>query len=166
MDAVNLAGILLLVAGFVLVAVEMVMPGFSAPGVSGIVCLVLGVFALADSVMEGAVITIGVLAVLGILAAIILGLLSRGKLKPPIILEEEQNRAGGYLSSSDLKYLLGRQGIAATDLRPSGVGTFDDIHFDVISVGNYISKGTSIKIIKVEGSKLVVKEKDRQISKH
>lgn len=103
MDAVNLAGILLLVAGFVLVAVEMVMPGFSAPGVSGIVCLVLGVFALADSVMEGAVITIGVLAVLGILAAIILGLLSRGKLKPPIILEEEQNRAGGYLSSSDLK---------------------------------------------------------------
>jgi len=159
LDAVNLAGILLLVAGFVLVAVEMVMPGFSAPGVSGIVCLVLGVFALADSVMEGAVITIGVLAVLGILAAIILGLLSRGKLKPPIILEEEQNRAGGYLSSSDLKYLLGRQGIAATDLRPSGVGTFDDIHFDVISVGNYISKGTSIKIIKVEGSKLVVKEK-------
>ena len=62
MDAVNLAGILLLVAGFVLVAVEMVMPGFSAPGVSGIVCLVLGVFALADSVMEGAVITIRVTA--------------------------------------------------------------------------------------------------------
>lgn len=159
MDAIQVAGILLLIAGFILVGIELVLPGFSVPGVSGIICLVAGIFVLADSAMEAAVITIAVLALLALLMAVILGLLSRGKLKRPIILEDEQNSSEGYLSSSDLKYLLGRQGAAVTDLRPAGVGKFDDINFDVMSEGNYISKGAKIEIIKVEGSKLVVRER-------
>ena len=155
----TIAGILLLIAGFILAGIEMVLPGFSVPGISAIICLVAGVFILADSAMEAAVITIAVLALLGIMLAVILTLLSKGKLKSPIILEEEQRKAEGYISSSDLKYLLGRQGIATTDLRPAGVGKFDDINFDVMSEGNYISKDAKIEIIKVEGSKLVVREK-------
>ena len=158
MEIWDLIGIVCLIAGFVLVGIEMVLPGFSVPGISGIICLVAGVFILADSVMEAAVITIAILALLGILMAVILHLLSRGKLKPPIILKEEQRRTEGYLSSSDLKYLLGRQGKALTDLRPSGIGRFDDVNFDVLSEGNYISKGAEIKIIRVEGAKLVVNE--------
>lgn len=159
MEPLMIAGILLLIAGFILVGIEMVLPGFSAPGISGIICLVAGVFLLADSVMEGVVITIAVLALLGILMAVILWLLSHGKLKSPIILEEEQKKTEGYLSSNDLQYLLGKKGVAATDLRPSGAGSFDDVKFDVMSDGNYISAGMPIEIIKVEGSKLVVKAK-------
>ncbi len=158
-DTVMVVGILLLIAGFVLVGIEMVLPGFSVPGVSGIICLVVGVFVLADSAMEAAVITIAVLALLGILMAVMLSLLSRGKLKTPIILKEEQKRQEGYLSSSDLEYLLGKQGAAVTDLRPSGIGSFDGVNFDVMSEGDYILKGTEVEIIKVEGSKLVVRER-------
>jgi membrane-bound ClpP family serine protease len=108
--------------------------------------------------MEGVIITIIVLALLGILLAIILWFLSKGKFRSPLILEEEQKRSEGYLSSNDLKYLLGKKGIAKTDLRPTGVGEIDGINFDVISEGNYISKDSRISIIKVEGSKLIVKE--------
>lgn len=157
-EAMNWIGILLLIAGFVLVGIEMVLPGFSVPGVSGIICLVAGVFLLADTVTEAVFITIAVLALLGVLMAVILWLLSKGKLRSPIILKEEQRKDEGYLSSSDLKYLLGRQGTAVTDLRPAGIGSFDEVKFDVMSEGNYISKGTAIEIIRVEGSKLVVKE--------
>ncbi|MDO4297451.1 MAG: NfeD family protein [Lachnospiraceae bacterium] len=158
MDGLALVGMILLTAGFILVGIEVVLPGFSVPGISGIICLVAGVFLLADSVMEAAFITIAVLALLGILMAVLLWMLSKGKLKTPIILEEEQHRAEGYLSSNDLKYLLGRRGFAVTDLRPSGVGKIDEINFDVMSEGNYISGGAEIEIIKVEGSKLVVRE--------
>lgn len=157
MEGIVLLGIVLLIAGFILVGIEMVLPGFSAPGISGIICLIAGIFILADSIMEAAVITIAVLAVLGILMAIILNLLSRGKLKAPIVLEEEQKRTEGYLSSNDLNYLLGKRGTAATDLRPSGIGQFDEVKFDVMSDGTYITKGTEITIIKVEGSRLVVR---------
>lgn len=161
MDTMTLIGILLLAAGFILVGIELILPGFSVPGVSGIICLVVGVFVLADSVMEAAFITIAVLALLAILLAVILWMFSKGKLKTPIILKDEQTKTEGYLSSSDLQYLLGKQGTAATDLRPTGVGKFEDVSFDVISEGNYISRGAGIEIIKVEGSKLVVRQRDK-----
>ncbi len=160
MDTMEILGILLLIAGFILAGIEMVLPGFSVPGISAIICLVSAVFLIADSIMEGVVITVGILALLGILLALILWLLSRGKLKSPIILEEEQRRSDGYLSSSDLNYLLGKEGVAGTDLRPAGVGRIDGVNLDVISDGKYISRGAKIKIIKVEGSKLIVEEQD------
>ncbi|MCI6995573.1 MAG: serine protease [Eubacterium sp.] len=157
MDGLTILGLLCLLAGFIFVGIEMVVPGFSVPGISGIVCLIAGVFLLADTVMEGFFITVIVLALLGILMAVMLYLLSKGKFRSPIILEEEQKSTEGYLSSSDLKYLLGKKGVAMTDLRPTGVGQIDGINFDVISEGNYISAGEPVEIIKVEGSKLIVR---------
>lgn len=44
MDTLMIVGIILFIAGFILIAVEMVVPGFGAPGISGIACLVIGVF--------------------------------------------------------------------------------------------------------------------------
>ena len=75
-------------------------------------------------------------------------------------MKEEQNKDKGYISSSDLNYLLGKQGIAASDLRPTGTGDFDGIELDVISEGKYILKGTKLIIDKVQGSKLIVKIDD------
>ena len=157
MDGLTILGLLCLLAGFIFVGIEMIVPGFSVPGISGIVCLIAGVFLLADTAMEGFFITVIVLALLGILMAVMLYLLSKGKFRSPIILEEEQKSTEGYLSSSDLKYLLGKKGVAMTDLRPTGVGQIDGINFDVISEGNYISAGEPVEIIKVEGSKLIVR---------
>lgn len=149
--------IVLFIAGFILIGIEMAVPGFSVPGVSGIICLVVAIFLVSDSFMEGAVIALIILALLGIMFAIILSLLSRAKLKSPIILKDEQNKEKGFISSTDLRYLLGKQGVAVTDLRPSGTGDFDGIEFDVISEGKYITKETKLVIYKVQGSKLIVK---------
>ena len=159
MDFLTGIAIVVLLAGFILLAVEIVVPGFSAPGILGIICLVVGVFLAADSFLEGIIITLIVLALLGIMFAVLLGLLSTGKIKPPIVLEEEQKSNAGYISSQDLNYLLGKEGIAVTDLRPSGVGDFDGVEFDIISEGKYIEKDTPLVIVKVEGSKLVVRKR-------
>jgi len=156
-DGLFILAIIFFIVGFFLIGIEMVVPGFSVPGVAGIICLLVGIFLVADTIQEGAIITIIILALLGIMLAIILGLLSKGKLKSPIILKEEQIKEKGYISSSDLNYLLGKQGIATTDLRPTGTGNFDEIEFDVISEGKYISKDTKLVIFKVQGSKLMVK---------
>ncbi len=159
-DWLLILAIALFIIGFILIGIEMVTPGLEAPGIIGAVCLIAAVFLVADTLQEGAVITIIVLALLGIMLAVILGMLSKGKLKSPIILKEELNKDKGYLSSSDLKYLLGKQGVALTDLRPSGIGNFDGIDFDVISEGKYIPKDSKLVIYKVQGSKLIVKELD------
>lgn len=156
-DWLLVLAVALFIAGFILIGIEMITPGLHAPGIIGTGCLVVAVFLVADTFEEGAFITIIVLALLGIMLAVILALLSRGKLKSPIILKEEQKKDKGYISSSDLNYLLGKQGVALTDLRPTGVGNFDGIDFDVISEGKYIPKGTKLVIYKVQGSKLIVK---------
>lgn len=156
-DGLFILAIALFIIGFVLIGFEMVTPGFHAPGVIGAACLVAAIFLVSDSFVTGAIITIIVLVLLGIMLAVILGLLSRGKLRSPIILKEEQNKDKGYISSSDLNYLLGKQGVALTDLRPSGVGNFDGIDLDVITEGRYITMGTKLVIYKVQGSKLIVK---------
>jgi membrane-bound ClpP family serine protease len=158
-DGLFILAIILFIAGFVLIGIEMIVPGFSVPGITGIVCLVVGIFLVADTVVEGAIITIIILTLLGIMLAVILGILSKGRLKSPIILKEDQKKDKGYISSSDLNYLLGKEGIASTDLRPTGTGNFDGIEFDVISEGKYISKDTKLVIYKVQGSKLIVKMK-------
>lgn len=150
--------ILLFIAGFILIGIEMVTPGLHAPGIIGTACLVVAIFLVSDTIEEGAVITIIVLALLGIMLAVILGLLYSGKLKSPIILKEEQNKDKGYISSNDLKHLLGKKGVAITDLRPTGIGNFDGTNLDVLSEGNYIGIGTQLVIDKVQGSKLIVKE--------
>ena len=150
----------LFITGFILVGIEMITPGLHAPGIFGTASLLVAIFLVSDTFVEGAIITIIVLVVLAIMLVVILSLLSSGKLKSPIILKEEQNKKKGYVSANDLKHLLGKQGIALTDLRPSGIGSFDGVDQDVISEGKYILKDTKLVIFKVHGSKLVVKEMD------
>lgn len=159
LDGLTLFSIILLIVGFVLIGIELTAPGISVPGVAGTICLGISVILTADTIEEGVIMTLCILAVLGLMLGIMLWLLAKGKLVKPIILTDEQKKTEGYISSSDLEYLLGKEGIALTDLRPSGVGSFDGVNFDIISEGQYVLKGAEIVICKVEGSKLVVKVK-------
>lgn len=158
MEVLEIIGIILFIAGFILLGIEMIIPGFGVPGVSGIICLLVGIFLTADTIEEGIIILLIILALLGVMLAIILKLLSSGKLKSPIILKDELTTENGFISSNDLNYLLGKKGTATTDLRPAGRGNFDGVEFDIMSESQYISKDAAIEIYKVEGSKLIVKE--------
>ena len=158
MDVVMIIGLILLIAGFVLAGIEMVVPGFGAPGICGIICLVAGVFLTADSVEAGIFITVVVIVILGILMRVIMGFLSQKKFKSPIVLDEDL-KAGVPISSSDLEYLIRKEGKASTDLKPAGKGNFEGIELDIFSEGPYIKKGTSIVISRINENRLMVKEK-------
>ena len=93
LDWLSVLAAILLIAGFVLLAVEISIPGFGVPGISGILCLIGGIVLVADSFLEGLIITLIVLALLGVICLIVLRLVAKGKLKTPIILQEEQNKS-------------------------------------------------------------------------
>ena len=67
MEIGTIIGIIILIIGFVLVAVELVLPGFGLPGIAGGICLLAGVFLTARTVEEGILIAIVVIVILGIL---------------------------------------------------------------------------------------------------
>lgn len=158
-DIFTIIAFILFVAGFILIGVEMMIPGFSVPGITGIVCLIAGIFLAADSVMEGVVITLIIIVLLAVMLFVFLKLLGSGKMKSSLVLQEELVSESGYISTNDLQYLLGKEGVALTDLRPAGKGDFEGIAFDVLSEGGYIAKEAGIVIQKVQGSKLIVREK-------
>jgi len=159
MTPFEIIGIVLLIAGFVLVGIEMAVPGFGLPGISGIISLVLGIILTADTVSEGIIMAIIVIVILGIMLAVAMTILGSKKVKSPMVLREDVKGEQGFLESSDLEYLVGKEGVAATDLRPAGKGSFDGIEFDILSGGNYIKKGQKIVISRVRDNKLIVVEK-------
>ena len=157
METIELIGIIVLIAGFILIAVELVVPGFGLPGIAGIVCLVAGVFMVTDSVEEGILVTIVVIVILSILTAGVIGLMHHRKFKSPIILDTDVHVENTQLEASDLDYLLHREGTASTDLRPVGKGDFDGIELDIVSDGAYIKKGSRIKIVQISSNRLMVR---------
>ncbi len=50
---------------------------------------------------------------------------------------------------------VGKRGVATTDLRPAGKATIEDDLVDVVSRGDYIEKGSQIRIVEVEGVRIV-----------
>ena len=159
MTTLEIIGIVLLIAGFVLVGIEMVVPGFGLPGISGIISLVLGIVLTAKSVSAGIIMAIIVIVILGIMLAVAMTLLGSKKMKSPMVLREDVKGEQGFLEASDLEYLVGKEGIASTDLHPAGKGIFDGIEFDILSTGRYIKKGEKIYIRRIKDNKLIVAEK-------
>ena len=128
---VNLAGteeLLLLGGGIVLLLVEaFVVPGFGVAGVMGIVAVLgaaymsmLGRFpTTVDFVNTAGIIGLSIVLV-AVLAFVLFRHLPHSRSLSGVLLKSETSRETGYLSAPEREELVGRIGVAATDLRPSG----------------------------------------------
>jgi membrane-bound serine protease (ClpP class) len=50
----------------------------------------------------------------------------------------------------------GRTGTAITLLRPSGIAVIDDRRYDVVTRGEFLEKGTPIRVVSAKGARIVV----------
>lgn len=156
----ELLGIVLLIAGFVLIGIELVIPGFGLPGISGIVCLVIGICLTADSIEDGITVTMIVIVILAVMLTLALIFLKRWK--SPVVLEENVKIESGFINSSDLEYLVGKEGVTATDLRPTGKCKIDGVIFDVRSNGTFIEKGKQVRICRIHENAIIIEEMDEK----
>lgn len=166
---VQLAGweeLLLAALGLVLLAVEIfVIPGFGVVGVLGIMAL-LGGLALSlfgagatPEVMVAAVSRIAVSLVVALLAMLLLlRFFPRLPFARKLVLEADLGSGPGHGSApeSDLRW-LGKQGRAASVLRPAGIAQFDHERVDVVADGVLIEAGAAIEVIRVDGNRIVVR---------
>ena len=146
------------ITGFILIVVEMFHPGFGVPGISGTVLLLLGVVIAAKSAMDVLIMLLIVFTILGCALTVVLKSVTKGRLSKSLVLHSAQKKEAGYIGTEDLNYFLGQEGTTITILRPAGTGDFNGIKLDVVSEGGFISKDKAIKIVKVEGRRIVVKE--------
>ncbi|MFD3158059.1 NfeD family protein [Haloimpatiens sp. FM7330] len=157
---ISMLSIICFIVGFALMVVEMFHPGFGVPGITGGILLIIGIVFSAKTVVQAMLMFIIILTVLGVLLTIVLKSVSKGKLSKSLVLDQTQKKENGYICSEDLEFFLNKEGITKTVLRPSGTADFDGIKLDVVSEGDYIQRQKKVKIIKVEGRRIVVKEID------
>ena len=158
--AANLPIIICFLLGIGLMILEAFMPGFGAPGITGIV---LEVITLVMTWFEhGPVATLAmlliVLLVLAIAISTSLRSITKGRLsKSSLINAETESNEDGYRSIQDMAVFMDKEGVASTVLRPTGIADFDGVRLNVSSQGDFIPAGTRVRIIKVEGAKILVR---------
>ncbi len=148
----------LFLAGIVLIILELFLPG-GIVGVIGLICVVVSLFLAAGSFTEMAI-SILIATAVSIIAVILLTkvLGKRMKFFKKFILTDSTNKESGYVSNETRDDLVGQIAVTATALRPSGTIVFGDERIDVVSEGAFIDKDEQVKIVKAEGSRIVVRK--------
>jgi membrane-bound serine protease (ClpP class) len=170
---VGLAGweeLILLTVGLVLLAIEIfVVPGFGVFGVLGIGGILASIYlsmigsmsTLVDYTNAAMVLSASMLIVLVSGWAIMRTLPKNMRLyRSGILLGEVTGRDTGYLSATVRGELVGRRGVAVTDLRPAGVGRFEGERIDIVAEEGWLTAGTAIEIVRSEGYRHVVRSAD------
>lgn len=75
-----------------------------------------------------------------------------------MVLMDATDTESGYVSNVNRVELIGQLAKTITPLRPAGSVEFEGERIDVVSEGSYIDKGKNVIIVKVEGSRVVVRE--------
>jgi len=130
----------------------------------GTLAAIGGVLMIVSVGMSSPNFTVGTYAVLGLLlgagaSLIWLKILPKRQLWDKIALKDRMTDDRGYSSiNPTFRTLIGKRGVAATDLRPVGRIEIDDNDFSAITNGQYIKKGTPIVIKQVDGTRILVDE--------
>ncbi|WP_080844972.1 NfeD family protein [Cytobacillus gottheilii] len=150
--------LILFVIGIGLLIAEFFLPG----GVAGL----LGAGAILASLFmaSGNVVHMGISILIAISAAILVSILmvkvfgKKMKFFRKIILTDSTNTEKGYISNASRTELVGMEGYTLTALRPAGTVVMGNERIDVVSEGGFIQKDAKVRVVKAEGSRIVVRE--------
>jgi len=181
----NWVEILLLFIGVVLLVVEIfVLPGFGLAGIAGIACILIGLFGMLirnapdelpwpQTISDWQSLSSGVIGLAAGFSGFLLlaWLLSRYLPKIPfmsgLILSPAvaaAGRGGSQVSmtsppeSASVGVQSGDVGEVISTLRPAGKARFGDAIVDVVATGEFLNRGTQVRIIEIHGGRVVVKK--------
>ncbi|MBD7943833.1 nodulation protein NfeD [Psychrobacillus sp. FSL K6-2684] len=148
----------LLALGILLVIAEFFIPG----GIIGILGLVAILFSI---ILAGGNLFYMSVAVLIAITVAIIGMViivkffgKKVRLLNKMILTDATTTEKGYVSNHNRLDLVGKIAETMTPLRPSGTIRIENERIDAVSDGSFIGKDKQVVIIKVEGSRIVVRE--------
>lgn len=152
--------ILVLLLGMLALVLEVfIVPGFGVAGITGIILIAWGILLLAIDLTQATMAL--VVALVATVAVFFFGLkfFKKFNIWQKLTLNTRQNREAGYVApQSELILYVGKVGKAMTPLRPSGTAEVFGQRLDVVTEGGFIPAGTTIEIVRVEGTRIVVRE--------
>ena len=157
--------IIAFVIGLILLIAEFFVPGGIVGIIGGILIVFSLLFAGASFVHMGYSILIAMfIAVIGM----VIFMKFFGKklhVFNKLVLSDATTTEEGYVSNTNRIELIGKIGEAITPLRPAGTVVVDNERLDVVSEGSYVDAGKKVEVVKVEGSRIVVRELKEKVEK-
>ncbi len=169
----DLLDVILFIGGVAFLLVEIfVLPGFGVAGLSGILLVLASLvmasqtFVIPQTQQEWSELTgtLLVLLVSGLIVAVAayliskhfgaLPLVNRLVLVPPDLDSGAAGVAAGKEGGSAVG--IGSRGVALSTLRPAGKARFGSQHVDVVTEGDFITKGSPVEILEIHGNRVVV----------
>jgi membrane-bound serine protease (ClpP class) len=167
LDLASAIEIIMFVLGVALILVEVfVIPGFGISGVSVIILIIASLFLSligSDPVLDFEGVSVAIIqlsvALLGaiVLVFVMAKYLPKTNIFKKFVLSDAEKTNKGFSSHATSKDLVGAEGIALTDLRPSGTAEINGKKVDVVTESEYVEKGKHLKVITVEVIRVVVK---------
>ena len=163
----TMSDMLFVLTGLALILLEvLVIPGFGIAGLGGIGLMIYGLYLLLlpdipvgeevlGQAMDGFLIGL-VGAVIGLV--LLVKLMIKTKFWEQLTAPDTQKKEDGYSNTFGWESLQGETGIADTDLHPSGWVRVKDQRIFVVSEGEFIEEGKEIKILSVDGNRVLVRE--------
>lgn len=154
----GMESIILFVLGIILIIAELFVPG-GIIGILGLASIITSLYIASGDFVHMSISLI--IAFIGAMVASILLVKVFGKrmnLFKKLILRDSTNTESGYVSNKSRTELLGLEGTALTTLRPSGTAVIAEERIDVVTEGGFINQGQKVKVVKVEGARIVVRE--------
>ena len=163
----TMSDMLFVLTGLALILLEvLVIPGFGIAGLGGIGLMIYGLYLLLlpdvpvgeevlGQAMDGFLIGI-VGAIIGLV--LLAKLMIKTKFWEQLTAPDTQKKEDGYSNTLGWESLQGETGIADTDLHPSGWVRVKDQRIFVVSEGEFIEEGKEIKILSVDGNRVLVRE--------
>jgi len=150
--------LLLFVAAVIFVYVELFLPG-GVFGILGTIAFV-GSIVLAFRQYEAMGFWIAGGEVIAATVLILIGIKRfphshAGRL---LILGRSLDKKDGYSGTEPLDQYVGKEGVSLTHLRPAGIAEIGSTRLNVVTEGTFIDKGKPLKVVAVEGNRVVVRE--------
>lgn len=150
--------IILFLIGLGLVIAEFFIPG-GIFGIAGLVAIVVSILLAGESIaFMGIALSVALLAAVIGMVIMVKFLGKNLHMLKKIILSDSTNTESGYVSNVNRHELIGQTGVTRTALRPSGTIIIENERIDAVSEGGYINKDQKVLVVKVEGSRIVVRE--------
>ena len=148
------AYIALLVCGVLLLGAETYVPGGILGAIGGLALFAAMIIGFNFGTLGGTVSAVGII----LLAALVLWLWVRvfPKTAAGRRLTLSQDGRDFKLDDEALRATVGREGVALSPLRPSGIGEVDGRRCDVITRGEWMDAGQRFRVEAVEGARLIV----------
>ncbi len=152
----------LAVIGVAAIIVETLLPAGGLVGVAGLGAIVASIVVVFNrfGATAGGIYLAATLVVVPVAVIVYFKYFPRTFMGRRLILGDSQKREEGYASYTEERYagLVGKEGLSLSILRPAGTVLIDGRRYSAVTAGEYVEKDRPVRVVKVEGSRIVVRK--------